>query len=69
MKIPLTEWAERHYSPSPSAWVLRKWVRAGQISPKPERVGANYYVDESAKRQESTMPPLVERLKRHLAAA
>lgn len=63
MKIPLTEWASRNYDPPPSAWVLRKWARAGQITPAPERVGAAYYVDDTARRQLNPRPSLVERLK------
>lgn len=63
MKIPLTDWASRHYSPPPSEWVLRKWARAGQIQPTPERVGSAYYVEEDAKRVTTTRPTLVERLR------
>lgn len=69
MKIPLPDWAARHYSPPPSAWVLRQWVRAGQIQPPPEKVGSAYYVEEGAKRQLRKLPPLVDRLKHHLANA
>lgn len=50
MKILLHDWAARRYDPPPSAWVLRKWVREGEISPCPERVGRDYYVDENATR-------------------
>lgn len=49
-KILLAEWASRRYDPPPSAWVLRKWVRAGEIYPPPEMVGKAYYVDENARR-------------------
>lgn len=63
MKIPLADWAARHYSPAPSTWVLRKWVRAGQIHPKPEKVGSAYYVDESAERKTTARPSLVDRLR------
>lgn len=63
MKILLSDWASRHYSPAPSTWVLRKWVRAGQIYPTPEKVGSSYYVDESARRQLSQRPSLVDRLR------
>lgn len=63
MKILLADWAARQYSPAPSTWVLRKWVRAGQISPAPERVGSAYYVDENAKRQVTQRPSLVDRLR------
>ena len=63
MKVLLNDWATRNYSPAPSAWVLRKWVRAGQIHPAPERVGSAYYVDERAERKVSARPSLVERLR------
>ncbi len=62
MKIPLTEWAARNYDPAPSAWVLRKWVREGQIYPPPERVGCGYYVSETARRQVAGRLSLVERI-------
>jgi hypothetical protein len=51
MKILLSEWAKRRYDPPPSDWVLRKWVRQGEIYPAPELVGKAYYVDEKAIRQ------------------
>ena len=50
MKIKLTAWAARHYDPAPSLWVLQKWAREGEISPAPEKVGRDYYVDENARR-------------------
>lgn len=50
MKITLHAWATKRYDPPPSAWVLRKWVRAGEIIPAPEKVGRDYYVDENALR-------------------
>jgi hypothetical protein len=49
-KIPLTEWAARHYDPTPSAWTLRRWARGGEIQPAPERVGREWYVHENATR-------------------
>lgn len=66
MKILLTDWAAQNYSPAPSAWVLRKWRRDGEIYPAPERVGSAYYVDSAAVRQVDTREPLVSRLTRHL---
>lgn len=69
MKILLNDWAARNYSPPPSAWVLRKWVRAGEIRPAPERVGASYYVEESAARRTLPLEPLVNRLRQHLESA
>lgn len=62
MKVRLQNWAASHYMPAPSAWVLRQWVRNGEIYPPPELVGKAYYVDESARRLTSTRPTLVERL-------
>jgi hypothetical protein len=59
-KIPLTAWASSRYDPPPSAWVLRKWVREGEIYPPPELVGSKYYVSETAKRLGTE--GLVERL-------
>lgn len=64
MKIPLKDWAATRYSPCPSSWVLRRWVREGQIYPPPEMVGSAYYVDESATRMLPNQPSsLVDRLK------
>lgn len=63
MKIPLQDWAELNYNPPPSLWVLRKWVRAGQIYPPPEKVGVTYYVESTARRQTTRRPTLVERMK------
>lgn len=61
-RIPLPEWASRHYSPPPSLWVLRKWARQGEIFPPPERVGKGWYVREDARRQTDALPSLLERL-------
>lgn len=64
MKITLHAWAARRYDPAPSAWVLRKWVRDGEISPAPEKVGRDYYVEETASRViVGQRPSLVDRLK------
>jgi predicted site-specific integrase-resolvase len=65
MKIPLTTWAQRHYNPAPSPFTLRKWAREGQIHPAPEKVGRDWFVDESAKRLASAAPrtSLVDRLR------
>jgi len=66
MKIPLTTWAQRHYDPAPSVWVLRKWAREGQIHPAPERVGREWFVEEAAKRLATgatPRPSLVDRLR------
>lgn len=64
MKITLHAWAAKRYDPAPSAWVLRRWVREGEIVPKPEKVGRDYYVDENAERvTPGALPSLVSRLK------
>lgn len=62
MKVTLQEWAEANYRPAPSMWVLRKWVRAGEIVPAPEKAGKTYYVEETARRVTSSRPSLVSRL-------
>ena len=56
MKIKLSEWAGRLYSPAPSAWLLRKWCRDGEIHPQPERVGRDWYVEETARRLTCPLP-------------
>jgi predicted site-specific integrase-resolvase len=62
VKVPLQDWAEMHYKPAPSAWVLRKWVREGEIYPPPEKVGVSYYVETHAKRINAQRPTLLDRL-------
>lgn len=62
MKVPLTAWASARYDPPPSAWVLRKWVRNGEIYPPPELVGKTYYVDEKAGRLTGNDSGLVAKL-------
>ena len=56
MKITLSEWGARHYSPAPSAKVLRAWASTGQIHPAPERVGLRQMVDENAVRMPLPQP-------------
>jgi hypothetical protein len=60
-KIPLHEWAAKHYDPPPTPWVLRRWARDGEISPMPERVGREWYVAADARRLTGARS-LVERL-------
>lgn len=64
-KIPLQDWAAVHYAPPPSAWVLRQWVRMGEIVPAPEIVGRSYYVEPTARRItiQTYRPSLLERVK------
>ena len=69
MKILLTDWAARLYAPIPSAWVLAQWRRQGQIHPAPEKVGREWYVEETARRITAETPraSLVDRLKQRAA--
>lgn len=63
MKLLLTEWAAKHYSPPPPLFTLRRWARDGEIWPPPEKVGKAWYVDESAQRLGSSAAPnLVQQL-------
>lgn len=55
-KIPIEAWAARHYDPAPSAFVLRKWCRVGDIYPAPEKVGRDWYVAENARRLSASQP-------------
>lgn len=48
--IPIGEWAAKHYKPAPTAWVLAKWARRGEIDPPPQKVGTGWAVQENAKR-------------------
>ena len=54
MKLLLSEWAAKRYTPAPSLFTLRKWARNGEIWPAPEKVGWSWYVDESAQRISSS---------------
>lgn len=63
MKIPLCDWASKHYSPPPSNWTLRRWAREGRIYPAPEKVGKSYYVEEDAQLLTEQQPSLVSRLR------
>ncbi len=63
MKVTLEAWAARHYSPPPSIWTLRRWVKRGEIHPAPELVGRTYYVEQDARRVLEYRPSLLERLK------
>ena len=65
MKILISDWAARQYDPAPSQFVLRKWCRDGEIYPAPEKVGRDWYVDESARRITVGSPrvSLVDRLR------
>lgn len=63
MKIPLCDWASKHYSPPPSNWTLRRWAREGRIYPAPEKIGKTYYVDENATYLSDSPASLVQRLR------
>lgn len=66
-KITLEAWAAKHYDPAPSQYILRRWVRAGEVLPEPEKVGHAYYVVPNARRiyidPKAHRVGLVERLK------
>lgn len=63
MKILLTEWAARNYSPPPSLFTLRRWARDGEIWPAPEKTGKHWMVEETAHRVGyAPRPRLVEML-------
>jgi hypothetical protein len=64
MKVLLTAWAAARYDPPPSAWVLRQWVRRGEVYPPPELVGKAYYVDEKARRLTGAPESVVEQMER-----
>ena len=58
MKLLLTEWAAKNYSPPPSLFTLRRWAREGEIWPPPERVGKFWMVEETAVRVAHNAAPL-----------
>lgn len=58
MKLLLTEWAARQYSPPPSMFTLRRWARDGEIWPAPEKVGKSWMVDETAVRIAHNAAPM-----------
>jgi hypothetical protein len=62
MKVRLEAWAAARYDPPPSLWVLRRWVRDGEIYPPAELVGRTYYVEHNARRTTEARS-LVERLR------
>lgn len=49
MKILLSDWAARNYSPAPSLRLLREWVKSGQVAAT--LIGGAYYVNGNAKRK------------------
>lgn len=54
--IPVEIWAAGKYAPPPSAWILARWCRDGEIHPEPERVGRAWFVAENAKRMTTAQP-------------
>ena len=58
MKILLTAWASRNYSPPPSLFTLRRWARDGEIWPAPEKAGKSWMVDETAVRIAHNAAPM-----------
>ncbi len=53
MKIPLTDWAKRHYSKPISLNTLRKYAREDRFLPGVEMVAGCYMVDENATLKET----------------
>jgi len=49
-KITLEAWAARRYDPAPSAYLLRKWRKAGELHPAPELVGRDWMIEPDARR-------------------
>lgn len=62
MKILITEWAARNYSPAPSPAQLKSWIKTGQIFPAPEKVGRNWMVDENSSRMPNVILADIEHL-------
>jgi len=58
VKILLTDWASRNYSPPPSLFTLRRWARDGEIWPAPEKCGKSWMVDETAVRIAHNAAPM-----------
>ena len=65
-KIPLVQWAAARYDPLPSAYIRHRWARDGEIHPKPEKVGPEWWVREDAVRvgtaNHTARAPLAERV-------
>jgi predicted site-specific integrase-resolvase len=46
--LTLEAWAQARYEKPPSIHTLRRWVREAKISPKPEKNGRSYFVQQDA---------------------
>lgn len=62
MKIRLSDWLEREFSPAPAMRTASRWVKEGKIYPPPIKVGNAYYVEQNAVYQDSARPRLVHRI-------
>lgn len=72
MKIRLTEWAARNFSPAPCRNTIGNWIRQGRIAPAPVFIGRAYWVDadakyiadrtEAPKRPDLRKPRLIDRI-------
>lgn len=47
-KIPLSDWAKRHFKTPPHVNTLRKWASTGLIQPAPVKTGRAYMVRPDA---------------------
>jgi hypothetical protein len=62
MKIRLSDWLAKEFSPAPAMRTASRWVKEGKIYPPPIKVGNAYYVEQNAVYQESVRPRLVHRI-------
>jgi prophage antirepressor-like protein len=58
--MPLTEWAAQQSTRPPSPRTLRRWVRNGNIYPRPRKLGAKYVVSPNARYVDPTDPNYLE---------
>lgn len=56
MKIRLSDWLEREFSPAPAMRTARRWIKQGKIYPAPVKIGKAYYVEKNAIFQDPTIP-------------
>lgn len=59
MKIPLSDWVARNFSPPPNRKTVSKWRKEGRICPVPIFIGRGYFVEETARFicEEKSAPP------------
>ncbi len=58
--MPLAEWAQRLSTRPPSARTLRRWVRNGNIFPRPRKLGRTYVVSPNARYIDPSDPNYLE---------